>query len=221
MIVTESFVFLHVPKTGGHFVQAVIRDHLPVEDYRVWTHTPYSELPARWQHLPAAIVVRNPWDWYVSWFQHQARRGQRRNPKNEWKQGIWDGVLRYGEADFREAITRACTGPLDHPVGPLMRDEGIDFYSAAIRTIAGAALDRPDFTAMKFERLRDSLLEFLSVHVRITPELRAGIRDRPPKLVGQRGPYPGYYDEELAKLVGEKAGWLCERFGYSFDQRPT
>ena len=51
MLVTEDLVFLHIPKTGGTFIQTVLGKHLRVLDHesvlddRTWSHTPYSSLP--------------------------------------------------------------------------------------------------------------------------------------------------------------------------------
>ena len=103
MLVTDSFVFLHIPKTGGGFIQSVIGEHLPVQDHEAaiehptWSHEPYDSLPARWRHLPAFCVLRNPWDWYVSWFHYQRERGpyRRATDGDPWgKRAVWEGALR-------------------------------------------------------------------------------------------------------------------------------
>jgi hypothetical protein len=228
MIVTDRFVFVHIPKTGGTFIQTVIAEHLPVVDHEpmigdaTWSHTPYGDLPAEWRSLPAFCVVRNPWDWYVSWFHYQVDRGPRRRPAAEgrdpWgKHAVWTGALRSGEADFKEAVTRACTGAFDHPLAPVMREQGLDFYSARVQEIAGPAVDQPNFTVLRFERLRRQLARYLRRHADPPPELLRAIRREPRKLASEHGPYQDYYDEELRELVGEKTAWLCERFGYRFE----
>jgi len=138
VLVTKGFVFVHIPKTGGSFIQTVIGEHLPVLDLSSYTHTPYAELPERWRHLPAFCVVRNPWDWYVSWFHHSIRSPEKRNARlrspvapgrealRREKRAVWDGVLRSGRASFDEVVTRLCTGDFDHSLAPMMRREGID-----------------------------------------------------------------------------------------------
>lgn len=223
MLVTDKFVFLHIPKTGGSFIQHAVVDHLLVEDYRPWTHTPYRDLPARWRHLAVFCVVRNPWDWYVSWFHYAMERGREKGERllspsaPQRKRVIWEDVLRLGRADFKEAVTRACTGDFDHPLAPMIRDEGVDLYSAFIRDIAGAALERSDFTPLRFERLRKQLLQYLRSRIEVPGPLARAIRCDPPRRVSDHGPYADYYDSDLRELVGEKAGWLCERFNYRFD----
>jgi len=227
MLVTEDLVFLHIPKTGGTFIQTVLGKHLRVLDHesvlddRTWSHTPYSSLPAQWRHLPVFCVVRNPWDWYVSWFEYQMKRGPRRariQGEDRWgKLAVWEGAFRGGDADFKEAVTHACTGSFDHPLTPVMRDEGIDLYSARVREIAGAALDHPNFTVLRFERgLRKELVRFLRARIDVPQPLLKAIRDHPPIRSSVHGPYQDYYDDELRELVGERARWLCERFGYRY-----
>ncbi len=224
MLVTRDFVFVHIPKTGGSFIQAAIAEHLPVIDHAaeidgpVWSHTPHSSLPSRWRQLPAFCVIRNPWGWYVSWFHYQMERGPRANEADPWgKRAVWEGAMRGGEADFKEAVTLACTGDFDHPLTPVMRAQGLDFYSARVREIAGAALDRPDFTVLRFERsLRKQVLRYLRAHTEVPRGLAAAIRNGPPSRTSKHGHYTEYYDDELRDLVADKTAWLCDRFGYRY-----
>jgi hypothetical protein len=195
---------------------------LPIVGEATWSHTPYDGLPAEWQSLPAFCVIRNPWDWYVSWFHYQLNRGPRRRPpasgSDPWgKHAVWEGALRSGDADFKEAVTRACTGAFDHPLSSVMREQGLDFYSARVQEIAGAAFDRPNFTVLRFERLRKQLVRYLRMHADPSPALVKAIRKGPRERASDHRPYADYYDRELRDLVGERTAWLCERFGYRFD----
>lgn len=65
MIVTESFVFIHMHKTGGQTLNEIVKRC--VEDCRdIGYHYPRSEIPPEFANLPVVGLVRNPWDWYVS-----------------------------------------------------------------------------------------------------------------------------------------------------------
>jgi hypothetical protein len=116
MLVTNDFVFVHIPKTGGTFIDVVLRNHLAVADYQAERHAPHSSLPAKWRHLPSFCVIRNPWDWYVSWYHYptQSKPGQART--NPVKQGLWWSAFDEGRASFEEAVRRACLGEIDHPL---------------------------------------------------------------------------------------------------------
>jgi hypothetical protein len=231
MLVTDQFVFLHVPKAGGTFVQTVLGEHLPVVDLDsilpapAWTHASFRDLPPELQALPAFCVIRNPWDWYVSWFHYEMMRGPRRRlgsgPDPRGKRAAWVQALRLGEADFKEAVTRACTTDFYPPLASVMGEQGLDFYSALVQDIVGDAFDRPNFTVLRFERLRKELLRYLRLHMQPSRDLVRAIREEPKKLASRHGGYRKYYDGELRQLVGDKTAWLCERFGYSFDGAPA
>jgi Sulfotransferase domain len=218
MLVTDRFVFLHIPKTGGTFIQTILRDHLPFTPHGLSTHAPHRDLPAEWQRLPVVCVVRNPWDWYVSWYHWALQRAEtrtrpRRAPQ---KRAVWEQMLDSGRATFREAVTRACSGASDHPLAPLMQRDGIDLYSAHVRDIAGPVLDREDFAALRFERLRRDLVQYLDDRGMLSKLLRRDLRQTAPIRATHHDSYAAYYDAELQELVGARAGWLCERFGYRF-----
>ncbi len=69
MLVTPNFVFIHIPKTAGRFCRQRIVENVPVL-YRGGLHGPIQRLPDAFKQLPIIAFVRNPWDWYVSWYYH-------------------------------------------------------------------------------------------------------------------------------------------------------
>jgi hypothetical protein len=215
MFVSDSFVFLHVPKTGGTFVQRVIARDLPMERVN-GRHSSYRDLSEEQRALPVLCVVRNPWDWYVSWYHHNlAVAGEK---SDNWsKRVIWEDLFASGQADFKSATARACRGGFRHPLAAMMAAEGLDLYSAYFKSILGEALDHPRLTVLRFERLRDELLRFLVEHVEVSGELRRNVLHRKPRRTSEHGPYPGYYDDELRELVREKTTWLRRLFPYEFE----
>ncbi len=71
---------MHMPKTGGVFIRMLLEKHYGddvmlasgkgFEDPSApWAqHHSIDEVPAEYRYLPTIGFVRNPWDWYVSWF---------------------------------------------------------------------------------------------------------------------------------------------------------
>jgi hypothetical protein len=225
MVITRHFVFLHVPKTGGTFVRDVCLKQAP----RGWEahnwrpgrpHARYVSIPEDCAHLPVLCFVRNPWDWYVSWYEFLvgSHRGKDvTEVPRFWAWAAFDG----GSADFKTAVTRACTGK-DFPSPPteeLMRSTGCDHYSALHLRIAGPGIEAGRVDVGKFERLRDDFLAFLDRHqVPVTRTLREAIHGQPRANVSGRAYYRGYYDDddELRDLVADKARKLIADYGYSF-----
>jgi hypothetical protein len=123
MIVTEHFVFLHVPKTGGLFVTDIIRRHFDyIEVGHI--HAGYEQIPPEYRHLPALAFVRNPWDWYVSVYSYMMRA---QGPNSPARQAAEKGFVQFIEfctqrqhmgrgfsATFANSTTGAQIGRFEH-----------------------------------------------------------------------------------------------------------
>ncbi|HET9619782.1 MAG TPA: sulfotransferase family 2 domain-containing protein [Kofleriaceae bacterium] len=70
MILTDDFVFIHQPKTGGTFVTRVIErlygDGRRGDVVNTHKHAGCTEIPAAWRGKPIFTTIRNPYDRYVS-----------------------------------------------------------------------------------------------------------------------------------------------------------
>jgi hypothetical protein len=78
MIVTDKFVFLHNPRTGGAYVRRILKQIFPPECFvplEEW-HTPVCNLNNDDFIKFKFGVIRNPWDWYVSLYHFQQPNGQ-------------------------------------------------------------------------------------------------------------------------------------------------
>ena len=67
MIVTDQFVFVHLHKSGGSFVNKVIMELFP-NNQTISYHYPMRLIPDEYRHLPVLGTVRNPWSFYVSYY---------------------------------------------------------------------------------------------------------------------------------------------------------
>ena len=50
------------------------------------THAGIDLIPAEYAHLPAIAFIRNPWDWYVSWYHWETQylgSGERPEPQSD------------------------------------------------------------------------------------------------------------------------------------------
>lgn len=220
MLVASQLVFVHIPRTAGAFIKVVLGSHLGVdpEAPRLPTHVAYGELPAEFRDRPAFCVVRNPWDWYVSWYRHSITRGARLAEREggDPKRANWEDLFAGGQSTFKEAVTRMCEGRLEHEFARNARRRDVDLYSEYVRVLAGREIKQGRMEVGRFEELIPFLVKFLGRHRLLTEPLRDAIERTPPVNSSEHGPYRDYYDGELAELVGHKARWLTKRFGYAF-----
>jgi hypothetical protein len=220
MLVLPRLVFVHIPRTAGSFIRQVFGEHFGADPAapRFSTHASYDELPSEFRDRPAFCLVRNPWDWYVSWYHHTLAQGERLAGRSDTslKRANWQKLFRSGRAAFGEVIADMCEGRLEHAFAESARRRDVDLYSEYVRVLAGRAIKHGRLEAGRFEELVSFLLRFLARHELLTDSLRAALEQSPRVNASEHGPYRQYYDDELRDLVAHKARWLTARFGYSF-----
>ena len=227
MIVTDRLLFLHLHKSGGTFVNALLTRCVP-SARRIGYHLPYREVPAAYRDLPVVGTVRNPWGYYVSWYHFQLGVPKRnilfQICSNEGRLGFTETVANlvnlsgdeprlalledglpdsYGKAGIN--LTKACVGEL--------RERNLGFYSFLHeRMYAGAA----EPTILRAERLREELRATLLALGHLPNACAEQFLDESPPLnVSRHDPPPRYFDEDLAALVAERDRTVIERYGYS------
>jgi hypothetical protein len=71
MIATDRFVYVHLHKSGGTFVNECLLRFFP-DARQIGYHLPRSRIPQDRLALPVLGFVRNPWSYYVSWYSFQS-----------------------------------------------------------------------------------------------------------------------------------------------------
>jgi hypothetical protein len=190
MLVTKDFVFVHVPKTGGTFLNNLVKEHADVE-WEGQFHATYDTLPADYRHLPAIAFVRNPFTWYPSWWEHQRRKGPASHDEWPYRQ------LVEPSSDFDDFLGRA------------FAREGGDFYSGIVRdTIA------PCIWIGRTERLRSDFTDFLRAHDIDAPDLVDAVQNEPRINVGRcKAPRHYFRTAGTRDLVAQS--WAARKYGYS------
>lgn len=229
MIVTPRFVFLHLHKSGGTFVNAGLVQH--VADARhVGYHLPRSMIPVQFAALPVLGLVRNPWSYYVSWYSFQLTRPR--------PNALFQTLSNGGALDFKATIRNMLNLGLDEALldrvlavlpatyinqglnlpgvalAPI-RGSGLGFYSFLYRYLYG-----PDITTVRLarmEQLRGEVPQLLeSAGEPMTPALREYIQSAPALNISEHEPHRQFYDAELAQLVAERDRSVIDRHGYAF-----
>ncbi|NQV05169.1 sulfotransferase family 2 domain-containing protein [bacterium] len=228
MLITEKFVFIHVPKTGGDFIRRVCIRRLP-EDWLVKTniakHGEDTDIPEEYRHLPRFALVRNPWDWHVSWYHYLMGSGRpdhhrdRVREQNPWFVDLTDDFT----LDFPATIRNLYQPDPDNPSSrrKLVRRadrEGVDLLTLHFRRQLSESIADGSVTIGRFENLRHDFHDFLSNNdVPLTDRFRVELFERPPVNRSKRSRYQEYFDDDLAALLAGRASEIIDAWGYTFE----
>ncbi len=239
MICTPRFSFIHLHKAAGQSINDALLRCIP-DAREIGYHYPTFMLPESVASLPIIGVVRNPWDWYVSWYAFNNLRGVR-NP-------LFNIVSKGKQLGFKEAITNLIHYPDSSEVSQLnqrvhqsllpdefsdergsgfsqqcvdqMRSDTDGYYTALVDRMFGS--DRRQLLLIRFENVVDEFCAALeSLGVDEAMAVKAYLRDQPLVNASRRSHYSHYYDHELRELVRSKEQRMLTRFCYEFEQCPA
>lgn len=229
MIVTPQFMFLHLHKSGGTFVNECLLKFVKGAR-QIGYHLPRSMAPKEYAHLPAVGLVRNPWSYYLSWYSFQLGRT---NPNFLFRilsdEGTLDfeptlrNMLDLGAGSIRlELLLRALPSAYSNQglnlpnfaLAPI-RDTRLGFYTYLYRYLyAGGAQAT---LVGRMETLRDEFLPLLErVKIEPTDGMRTFVAEELPRNTSTHGPYVQYYSDALRKLVEKRDEEIIARHGYRF-----
>ena len=230
MIAAPRFVFLHLHKSGGTFVNECLLRFVP-GTRQLGYHLPYSSLPPDLSHLPVLGFVRSPWSYYVSWYAFQSSRPQ---PNPLFRVLSADGrlgfagtvanMLELGRDDsLLDAVVAALPASYTHrglnlpgPALAPIRGSGLGFYSFLYQHIFGGAAR---LHVGRMESLREDLPGMLeAIGETVSPPFREHLVTAAPSNTSPHDAYPAYYDAGLRELVDRRDASLIERYGYHFGQ---
>lgn len=231
MIAAPRFVFLHLHKSGGTFVNECLLRYVPGAR-QIGYHLPYAALPPGLSRLlPVIGFVRSPWSYYVSWYAFQKSRPQPNalfrvlsNGGRLGFAGTISNMLDLGHDDTLldaviDKLPASYTNQGLNLPGPALapiRGSGLGFYSYLCKYIFGEA-ERLHVGHM--ETLRQDLPALLeAVGEPVGPELRQHLLTSAPSNVSPHGAYPQYYDASLRELVAARDTLIIQRYGYRFGE---
>lgn len=229
MIVTDRFVFLHLHKSGGTFVNEALMRCLP-DARQVGYHLPRSMIPPEAAGLPILGTVRNPWSYYVSWYtfqQEQTRPNFLFRILSDEGQLDFGATLRnmldLGAGSIRlDLVLRALPAAYSNrglnlpnfALAPI-RHTRLGFYTFLYRYLYGGSGAPVQIGRM--EELRDELTRmFESVGQPIDAPMRQYLAGAEPRNTSRHGSYAHYYSDSLRDLVAERDAEVIERHGYRF-----
>ena len=236
MITTDQFVFIHMHKTGGQTLNEIISRTFPEHEF-VGYHYPRSAVPAKYAHLPVIGLVRNPWDWYVSWYAF--------NNRPDTDNSLFDVVSENGKLDFHQTISNLAQLGSPSPNSKRRRAELEQRLPESLENNRGVGLSKADIRSFqeedlgyyswlfgrmfgdrnegqvivgKFENLEVDVLRIVDqLGIAHHDVLRSELNRRERRNVSLHSHYSHYYDGALRDLVARKEAALIEEFGYQFE----
>jgi hypothetical protein len=232
MIVTDKFAFVHLPRSGGTFVSEVIRKFFP-SAHEIGYHLPRTLLPREYSHLPILGGVRNPWEFYVSWYHHVWPRDAA-TPLISWVsengkfgfEGATRNALNLGSNNERlDALIEMLPEQVDYRKRNIpnitkeamrrVRGTGVGYYTFRFNHLFGNA---NDVYVCRLETLKQDLVRFFEDINVATDELRGYVLGSDKVNAADYLHYSTYFTPELAELVSIRDRQLIERFGYVFER---
>lgn len=200
MFVTDHFVFLHLPKTGGVYVESVCQENLRMPIRHSRRHAKIGELPAEFEGLPTIGVCRDPWDWYASLF-HFAKVA---------RNGATSDLVSLASDGFELGGRVADFECLDPSSLARAKESGMGLMGFLAQEIFPARLDEQ----WRFETLRKQMLARLSPLCPDRVKFRAAAVSPARNASNKPGLELTYSARGVAMVAAKEAGAIA-RFGYS------
>lgn len=227
MILTDDHIFIHMPKTGGTWVQEVLRVLLGATK-KSRPHAPIWE--DRWRH-PEVFktrtpfgVMRDPWSWYLSFYQYIMAHPVEIDRVKVYCDGNYDFK------SFIEGLQNRSEDNLPDLPGIIWRLAVVKEHKKAVRKrVAESPLGFWGFIATEMYDLgKDTECPILLQQATLRSDLEGllgldiPVGRFPPKNTRHTRPVSALEDPrdlyrefpELVDLIAEVEGPLIERFGY-------
>ncbi|HWO41360.1 MAG TPA: hypothetical protein VNO43_06110 [Candidatus Eisenbacteria bacterium] len=237
MLVTDKFVFLHLPRAGGTFVYDVVTKFFP-SAREIGYHLPREVLPREYSHLPVLGTVRNPWEFYVSWYHYHYTDALYSPSKNvlfycvsndrtlDFVQTVRNALNLSANEDRINDLIRLLPDKFDHKqrkfpnltkdTARRIRGSSVGLYTFRFNELFGQA---DDVFFCRVESLRADLIRFFDSIGAASEALRNYVLEVDKKNTSEHFHYSAYYTAELAELVAIRDHRLIERFGFTFEDK--
>jgi hypothetical protein len=203
---THHFVYIHMPKTGGMWVAAVLRDQGAQKIPGLQRHAPLRRVPASILEGRQSVgTIRDPWSWYTSFWQHLGA-------------GVDGPQLRRALGDGDESFSAVLQGLLDpnrwgslpesvRGGWPWPEPSHDSFFTSLVHWFYGnpIQIDR----LLDTRTLTSDLSDLLGTPIETPPKNTAW--DRPASAV--KDPFTLFSEDDLA-LVWELDGPMSRLLGY-------
>lgn len=219
MIVRDRCLILHMPKTGGVFIRMLLEKHYGDavmlasgkgfdDPSAPWAqHHSIDEVPEEYRNLPAIGFVRNPWDWYVSWYHFFT--------SYPYKPPHFMSVSKGKTLDFVEFMDAVYSLPVDSEEY-IYNSYAAKYYH--IFATGPQAPRNPDIEMGYFETVHDDLYRFLE-KVGFEQECLDDIEGFRKINPSRHAHYSTYYTDSLVEQVYAHNKPIIDEFDYRFESK--
>lgn len=207
----HKFVFIHIPKTGGHSVDKYFIQKGLVDDDK-WHCTGNQIMKymgvEKWKEYQTFTIVRNPWDRMVSEYSWQGGLGKDQIPTPWGDKNV----------TFKQFLKMVFNSPHDHHDMNLVRN--FDTWYRLQEVKDGHLNDQYSFiTDQNNNMIIDNLIRFENLNQQFKQMLtKVGLppEDLPHLNKSKHKHYTEYYDQESIDLVACRFKRDIETLGYDF-----
>jgi hypothetical protein len=229
MIVTDRFTYIHLHKSAGTFVNTFIQQYFPTGKV-IGYHLPARYIPETHSHLPIIGCVRNPWDFYISWYFFQNQKKQ--------SNALFMAVSEGKTLDFNRTMERLFSltdnRPLLRQILEKLPDHfvssGMNIPRSVMAKLYGSNLglysflyqwmyrDAPSAPCLvKTEELEQGIQQALSnVGVSLSDDMLQFLNREGNANTSRHGHYADYYSQEIRDRVSHLDRELIAHHGYQF-----
>jgi len=230
MIVTEKFIYIHLHKSAGTFVNRFVNLYFP-NNQTIGYHFPARYIPEQYAALPIIGCVRNPWDFYISWYFFQLQK-KHSNP-------LFMATSKAKTLDFNATMERLLSLndniPLLNQILTQLPDHfvasGMNIPRSVLGRLHGSALglysflyqwmyaDAPTEPQLaKTEELQESLIAvLLKSGVSISSEMSHFLQRRGHENASEHSHYAQYYSQEIRDRVAQLDQLVVNKHKYRFN----
>lgn len=219
MIVTDTFIFLHLQKCGGSFIRDFMLENIPTSVKINPQHDGYNTIKPNDLDKPVIGIIRNPWDWYVSVYHyHLPSKGSFMSPliqgktfKEFLKLFLTKNTGVVHNLDFNW-MGRMNLGPFTYRVVRTFNETSLNLES-----INSANFNKVTIIKMEGDLVSNFIKGLSDNNITLSKEIEHKLRSKAKVNTSNRdNDYRKYYDNETRELVAEKDEVLVELFKYKF-----